>query len=171
MKRFKIFILIIISAVLYSCSHYAEKKLNKILLITGDVFKESAYFSIGERSGEAVISIKGTIAEVSYSCRNDEENNHLVSYIKTGDLNNIRLSVDGSADTYLIIADWVNHEGDDGVFLLQNLGKEQANAVYIGIQGDNWKYYCEKKLSEEEYKKFCNILKIRKNNFTRLVSD
>tara|TARA_Y100000766_G_scaffold274737_1_gene277038 strand:+ start:203 stop:667 length:465 start_codon:yes stop_codon:yes gene_type:complete len=140
------------SLIIASCSNEAKNCLEDVLEITGNNFRGSC--KVGGASGNAAITVDGGSAKVSYSAMG-------YSATERGVLENLELKDGGKGNTYRIVGDWNNKDAGDGSFYLEVYGADKPNTVYLAIKGGSWMYFCNMKLSDDDFNKFIAILSIQ----------
>ena len=152
-----LFITIIFTYSIVSCSNAATSKLSECLKITGQTFLGGTHRS-GGFYGESnfVFDKSGESVYVSYSALDYYEKEEV-------ELENMELKEGGPDNTYRIVGDYVVDGGSaqGAKFEFCNFEDEKPNTILIQVTGanDSWAHYDNITLSKENFDQIKKILK------------
>ena len=137
---------------LISCSNQPKNKLIEVFNVIG--YDHMGNFQVENTIGDAAICSNGKEVRVVYIRLDDV-------VIETGTLENIKLINKGKNNSYSIVADWIRRDSVNGRFSIDVFDLGNSKTMLYEIEGSSWKYYVNLKISDNDYKKLVEILKVQ----------
>ncbi len=134
------------------CSNQAKNKLIEVFDVIG--YDQMGIYEVDNTTGDVAICSNGQAVRIAYNTSDDV-------IIETGTLDNIKLINKGKNNSYSIVADWIRKDSVSGRFSIDVFDLGNSKMMLYEIEGSSWKYYVNLKISDNDYKKLVEILKVQ----------